>query len=132
MEWLSTGFRLVTGFTDHLQIVTANNDTNIAISTLYIRLENTVLCPQPVTKRFLVTASINDQSSASALKSSQNGGSRPTTVCFGIKRQNINSNNLKFLFKKLKGNARYRAVPLLYELGFVIPRTGNLKKNSAV
>jgi hypothetical protein len=36
------GFGLVNEFIDHLQVVTTNNYNTIAISTLYISLENTV------------------------------------------------------------------------------------------
>jgi hypothetical protein len=42
------GFGLEIGFIDHIQVITTNNYNNIAISTLYSSLQQTVSCSQSV------------------------------------------------------------------------------------
>jgi hypothetical protein len=71
------GFGLDIGFTDHLQVVTTNNYNTIAISTLY-KITLSFPARSVFTRRFLIMASNSGDSSASALKSSLNGGSLPT------------------------------------------------------
>jgi hypothetical protein len=61
------------GFVDHLQVVITNNYNTIAISTLYDSLELTLSLLYPsilqfFTRRFLITVSNNDYSSASVPK----------------------------------------------------------------
>jgi hypothetical protein len=70
-EWLSTGFWIEIGFTDHLQVVTTSNYNTIAnFHILQITTAHAKSYGSDVTSRFPVTGLNNGDSSTAPTKSS--------------------------------------------------------------
>jgi hypothetical protein len=85
--WLQTGF-WITGFINHFQVITTNNCNTIAdFYTLQIIKVYAKSFParSVFTRRFLLTASNNEYSCSSVLKSSLNGGSLPAKIFFRVR-----------------------------------------------